>query len=149
MRALIQRVSRANVTVECETVAEIGEGLLVLICAIEGDGEDVVDRLAIKISKLRIFPDAGGKTNLSVQDVGGAALVVSQFTLAASWRKGNRPGFSRALEPGLGEALYDRFAAALAATGVPVAKGVFGAEMKVSLVNDGPFTIWMDSENPD
>lgn len=146
MRVLVQRVSEANVRIGDETVAGIGPGLLLFICAMDGDGEDEAAYLARKIARLRIFADDAGKTNLSLGDVGGAALVVSQFTLAADWRKGNRPGFSRAAEPLAGEALYERFCDLLAAEGVPVQKGRFGALMEVSLVNDGPFTIWMDSD---
>lgn len=132
MRVLVQRVSEANVRIGDETVAGIGPGLLLFICAMDGDGEDEAAYLARKIARLRIFADDAGKTNLSLGDVGGAALVVSQFTLAA--------------EPLAGEALYERFCDLLAAEGVPVQKGRFGALMEVSLVNDGPFTIWMDSD---
>ena len=148
MRVLVQRVSQAEVRVGGETVAGIGPGLLVFVCAMDGDGEEEAAYLAGKIARLRIFADEAGKTNLSLGEVGGAALVVSQFTLAAEWRKGNRPGFSRAAEPLAGEALYGRFCDLLAAEGVPVKTGQFGAVMKVNLVNDGPFTIWMDSDRP-
>lgn len=148
MRVLVQRVSEANVRVGDETVAGIGPGLLLFICAMDDDGEEEAAFLARKIARLRIFADDAGKTNLSLSDVAGAVLVVSQFTLAAEWRKGNRPGFSRAAEPLAGEALYERFCDLLAAEGVPVQKGRFGALMEVSLVNDGPFTIWMDSDQP-
>jgi len=146
MRALIQRVSEAAVRVDGEVVGEIGHGLLVLICAMKGDSEAEADRLAAKISKMRIFTDENGKMNKSVQDVGGSALVVSQFTLAADTRTGNRPGYSTACGPDEGNAFYEYFAKAVADTGVPVAKGIFGADMKVSLVNDGPVTIWIDSD---
>lgn len=112
-----------------------------------GDSEAEAQRLAAKIAKLRIFKDDQGKMNLSVRDIGGSALVVSQFTLAADLR-GNRPGFSTAAAPELGERLYLHFSAALAAEGVPVANGRFGADMAVSLVNDGPVTIWMDTDAP-
>ena len=148
MRVLVQRVSEAKVRIGDETVAGIGPGLLLFICAMDGDGEDEAAYLARKIARLRIFADDAGKTNLSLSDVAGAVLVVSQFTLAAEWRKGNRPGFSKAAEPLAGEALYERFCDLLAAEGVPVQKGRFGALMEVSLINDGPFTIWMDSDQP-
>ncbi|MCG6558727.1 D-aminoacyl-tRNA deacylase [Ruegeria sp. 1NDH52C] len=144
MRALIQRVSHASVTVDGAVVGQTGPGLLVLICAMAGDGEAQADQLAAKIAKLRIFKDAAGKMNRSVLDIGGGALVVSQFTLAADTRSGNRPGFSSAAPPAEGERLYEYFAAQLAAQGVPVETGRFGADMKVELLNDGPVTIWMD-----
>ena len=145
MRALLQRVSRASVTVDGAVTGQIGPGLLILICAMQGDTQAQADNLAAKIAKLRIFKDAAGKMNLSIRDVGGAALVVSQFTLAADLR-GNRPGFSSAAAPDTGRALYDHFATRLAAEGVPVALGVFGADMDVSLNNDGPVTIWIDTD---
>jgi len=145
MRALIQRVSSASVTVDGETVGAIERGLLVLVCAMQGDNEDKADWLARKATKLRIFPDEAGRMNLSLLDIGGSALVISQFTLAAD-TKGNRPGFSSAAPPEDGRRLYERFSTTMAAEGVPVANGIFGADMKVSLVNDGPVTIWLDSE---
>lgn len=145
MRALIQRVSEADVSVAGETVGRIGRGLLVLVCAMQGDTEAAAEKLAARVARLRIFRDAADKMNLSVRDVAGAALVVSQFTLAADTRSGNRPGFSTAAPPDQGEALYLRFAAALRTEGVPVETGRFGADMRVALVNDGPVTIWMDS----
>ncbi len=144
MRALLQRVTQASVTVEGAVVGQIGAGLLILVCAMQGDGAAQADQLAAKIAKLRIFKDAGGKMNLSVKDVAGAALVVSQFTLAADLR-GNRPGFSPAADPETGNRLYQHFSATLAALGIPVANGIFGADMAVSLVNDGPVTIWLDT----
>ena len=147
MRALLQRVSRASVTVEGAVTGDIGPGLLILVCAMPGDGEAEVEKLAARIARLRIFKDDAGKMNLSVKDIGGAALVVSQFTLAADLR-GNRPGFSRAAPPDEGKRLYEHFSARIAAEGIPVAKGIFGADMAVSLVNDGPVTIWMDSAQP-
>ena len=146
MRALIQRVSTAQVDVGGATVGEIGPGLLILICAMQGDGEAEADRLAAKIAKLRIFKDDEGRMNRSVLDIIGAALVVSQFTLAADTSRGNRPGFSTAAAPAEGERLYEYFAAALQRQGLPVATGRFGADMAVNLVNDGPVTIWMDTE---
>ncbi len=145
MRALLQRVTEAAVTVDGATVGAIGHGLLVLVCAEHGDTEADARYFAGKIARMRMFPDQDGKTNLSVLDVKGSVLVVSQFTLAADWRKGNRPGFSRAAAPDVAEALYERFCDLLAGEGVPVETGRFAASMKVSLVNDGPFTIWMDS----
>jgi D-tyrosyl-tRNA(Tyr) deacylase len=145
MRALLQRVTEAAVTVDGETLGAIGRGLLVLLCAETGDAEDDARFFAGKIARMRLFPDAAGRTNLSLLEVGGAALVVSQFTLAADWRKGNRPGFSRAAAPEAARALYERFCALLAAEGVPVERGRFAAAMRVALVNDGPFTVWMDS----
>ena len=144
MRAVLQRVTGASVAVEGVVVGQIEAGLLILVCAMQGDSEAQADQLAAKTAKLRIFKDAGGKMNLSLKDVDGSALVVSQFTLAADLR-GNRPGFSPAADPETGNRLYHRFSAALAALGVPVANGVFGADMAVSLVNDGPVTIWLDT----
>ncbi len=146
MRALIQRVSRASVTVQGEVIGEIGQGLLILICAMQNDTGAQSEQLANKISKLRIFKDEVGKMNRSLADIGGAALVVSQFTLAADTRRGNRPGFSAAARPDEGERLYLDFAERLAGLGVPVATGKFGADMAVDLVNDGPVTIWVDTE---
>jgi D-tyrosyl-tRNA(Tyr) deacylase len=140
----LQRVSRASVAVDGTVVGEIGAGLLILICAMQGDTAAEADKLAAKIAKLRIFKDQAGKMNLSVRDMGGAALVVSQFTLAADLR-GNRPGFSYAAAPDEGKRLYDHFATRIAAEGIAVAKGIFGAEMDVALNNDGPVTIWIDT----
>ncbi|MCV2890574.1 D-aminoacyl-tRNA deacylase [Ruegeria aquimaris] len=145
MRALIQRVAHASVTVEGERIGQTGPGLLILICAMAGDGEAQADQLAAKIARLRIFKDEAGKMNRSVLDIGGGALVVSQFTLAADTSRGNRPGFSTAAPPAEGERLYRYFAAQLAAQGVPVETGQFGADMKVELLNDGPVTIWMET----
>ena len=145
MRALIQRVAEASVAVDGASVGAIGPGLLILVCAMGGDTEAEADRLAAKIARLRIFPDAEGRMNRSILDAGGAALVVSQFTLAADTSRGNRPGFSTAAPPAEGERLYAYFASRVAAEGIPVATGRFGADMKVSLVNDGPVTIWLDT----
>ena len=147
MRALVQRTTGARVTVAEETVGEIGAGLVVFVCAMAGDGAAEADRLAAKIAKLRIFRDDAGRMNRALLDTGGAALVVSQFTLAAETR-GNRPGFSAAAPPDEALRLYEHFAAALAGLGVPVATGRFGAEMTVALVNDGPVTIWLDTAAP-
>jgi D-tyrosyl-tRNA(Tyr) deacylase len=146
VRAVLQRVTGADVSVDGVEVGATGPGLLILVCAMAGDTEAEAERLATKIAKLRIFKDDQGKMNLSVRDIGGSALVVSQFTLAADLR-GNRPGFSSAAAPYLGERLYLRFSACLAAEGVPVSNGRFGADMAVRLVNDGPVTIWMDTDN--
>jgi D-tyrosyl-tRNA(Tyr) deacylase len=143
MRAVLQRVSRASVAVEGAVIGEIGAGMLILVCAMQGDGDDKPAQLAAKIGKLRIFKDDAGKMNLSLRDVGGAALVVSQFTLAADLR-GNRPGFSTAAPPAEGRRLYEAFAQAMRNEGFPVATGEFGADMAVSLVNDGPVTIWIE-----
>ncbi|NDW44404.1 D-aminoacyl-tRNA deacylase [Ruegeria sp. PrR005] len=145
MRALIQRVAHASVTVEGEKIGQTGPGLLILICSMAGDGEAQADLLAAKIARLRIFKDEAGKMNRSVLDIGGGALVVSQFTLAADTSRGNRPGFSTAAPPAEGERLYQYFATQLAAQGVPVETGQFGADMKVALLNDGPVTIWMEA----
>ena len=146
MRALLQRVSRASVTVDGEITGEIGDGLLILVCAMQGDSEADAMNLAAKIAKLRIFKDELGKMNLSARDIGGSALVVSQFTLSADLR-GNRPGFSYAAPPDLGKTLYEYFVSRIKEEGIAVAKGVFGADMAVSLLNDGPVTIWMDSKS--
>lgn len=144
MRALVQRVSEAAVRVDGEVLGEIGAGLLILVCAMDGDAEANADTLAAKVAKLRIFKDENGKMNRSLLDTGGAALVVSQFTLAADTRSGNRPGFSTAARPDEGERLYEYFSDQMRAQGITVAQGRFGADMKVSLVNDGPVTIWME-----
>ena len=144
MRALLQRVTEARVEVGGAVIGEIGEGLLVLACAMTGDAPDAPERMAAKISKLRVFRDGEGRMNRSVCDAKGAVLVVSQFTLAADTARGNRPGFSRAAPPEEASAAVDRLAAALREAGLPVATGRFGADMTVSLVNDGPVTIWLD-----
>lgn len=146
MRALIQRVSHAAVEVDGETLGEIGPGVLILVCAMQGDEEPTAERLAEKIAKLRIFRDTEGRMNRSLLDNGGEALVVSQFTLAADTSRGNRPGFSAAAAPDEGRRLYLHFAGALRGLGLSVENGRFGADMQVSLVNDGPVTIWMDTD---
>ena len=148
MRALIQRVTDARVDVNNTTIGEIGPGLLILICAMPGDTDQTSAKLAAKITKLRIFKDAQGKMNTSLKDTGGSALVVSQFTLAADTSRGNRPGFSTACPPTEAEKLYETFAADLKALGIPIATGRFGADMSVSLTNDGPVTIWLDTNAP-
>ena len=144
MRALIQRVTQASVTVDGQVIGQIGPGLLVLVCAMIGDGTDQADQLAAKIAKLRIFADDAGKMNRSLRDIGGSALVVSQFTLAADTSRGNRPGFSAAAPPADGERLYNYFTARMTTEGLPVQTGQFGADMAVALTNDGPVTIWME-----
>jgi len=145
MRALIQRVTGARVEVAGEVVGQCGPGLMILVCAMQGDTEVEAEKLAAKTAKLRIFNDDAGKMNRSLLDVGGEALVVSQFTLAADTRSGNRPGFSTAAPPDEGERLYEHYARALAALGPKVETGRFGAEMAVSLTNDGPITIWLET----
>lgn len=144
MRALVQRVSEAAVRVEDETLGEIGPGLLILVCAMQGDDDSKPRLLAEKLSKLRIFKDEAGKMNRSLLDTRGAALIVSQFTLAADTSRGNRPGFSTAAPPSEGERLYESFEEEVARLGIPTACGRFGADMQVSLVNDGPVTIWVE-----
>jgi D-tyrosyl-tRNA(Tyr) deacylase len=141
MIALLQRVLRARVAVDGATVGAIGPGLLVLVCAEPADTEALADRLVGKILKLRVFADAQGKMNCSVVDVGGGLLIVSQFTLAADVSSGNRPGFSGAAPPALGQALYERVLSTARAAHPQVAAGVFGAHMQLHLVNDGPVTI--------
>lgn len=146
MRALVQRVAYARVTVAGRCVGEIGHGLLVLLGVTAGDTPELAERLAQKVAKLRIFNDEAGKMNRSVQDVAGGVLVVSQFTLYADARKGNRPSYLAAASPELAIPLYERFAEALAALGLEVARGEFGANMDVALLNQGPVTIWLDSD---
>ena len=147
MRALLQRATRASVTVDATTIAKIGPGLVVLLGVGHGDDEATTDALARRVTELRIFRDDEGRTNRSIIDTGGAALVVSQFTLYADTARGRRPGFTNAADPALAERLYRRFADGLRAAGVgDVQTGSFGAEMAVELVNDGPFTIWLDTD---
>ena len=141
MKALLQRVREARVDIAGETVGRIDAGLLVLLCAERGDSEAVADKVLTKILKLRIFSDAAGKMNLSLQDTGGGLLIVSQFTLAADVSGGNRPSFTQAASPDDGRRLYDHFVAAARAAHPVVATGVFAADMQVHLVNDGPVTI--------
>jgi len=147
MRALLQRVERASVDVDGERIATIGPGLLVLIGVGGSDDDRTADQLAARVAALRIFPDESGRTNRSVVEVDGSALVVSQFTLYADTSRGRRPGFTDAGPPELAERLYRRFADALREAGIAdVEMGRFGAEMRVELVNDGPFTIWLDTD---
>lgn len=141
MQALIQRVSSASVTVGDRQMARIGHGLLVLLCAERGDSDALAERLLAKLLKLRIFSDAAGKMNLSVQDVAGGLLIVSQFTLAADTSGGNRPSFANAAPPHEGRRLYEHFVARARALHPQVATGEFAADMQVALVNDGPVTI--------
>ncbi len=144
MRALLQRVSHASVSVDEQVIAAIGPGLLILLGIGHEDGEQQVQFLANKTADLRIFEDYDGKTNLSIMDTGGEALVVSQFTLYANTRKGRRPSFINAALPEVASPLVDRFVELLAARGVPTKKGEFGAHMLVEIHNDGPVTIWLE-----
>lgn len=144
VKTVLQRVSRASVSVDDRVVGSIGKGLCVLFCAEAGDTAAQVEYFARKIANMRIFEDSDGKMNLSVKEIGAAVLVVSQFTLAADWRKGNRPGFSGAAPPDEGNALYEDFCAALRGQDLTVQTGEFGARMEVALVNSGPVTIVMD-----
>lgn len=145
MKLLVQRVSQASVTVDGDVISKIGPGLLLFLGVGHEDGEAQVKALAAKASKLRIFPDDEGRMNRSLMDRGGAALVVSQFTLLADCRKGNRPSFIAAAEPSRAEALYEFFARELEGLGITVGRGRFGAHMEIALVNDGPVTIWLES----
>ena len=144
MRAVVQRVSEAAVAVDGQTIGAIGPGLMILICAMQDDDASKPALMAAKIAKLRIFKDADGKMNRSLTDIGGQALVISQFTLAADTSRGNRPGFSAAAAPDIGNQLYEAFAQALRDLGIGVEMGRFGADMAVSLINDGPVTITLD-----
>jgi D-tyrosyl-tRNA(Tyr) deacylase len=146
MRLIVQRVSRASVSVGGETVGSIGPGAVVLVGIGEGDAAELVDRMADKLLGLRYFEDEAGRTNRSIAEAGGAFLVISQFTLHADVRRGRRPGFSAAAAPEVAEPLVERFAARLRDAGHVVATGVFGASMAVELVNEGPFTLMLDSE---
>ncbi len=147
MRIVLQRVSRASVTVAGETIGAIERGLLLLVGVAQGDTDDDARQLADKVAQLRIFEDDAGKMNLSVTDIHGALLIVSQFTLLGDCRKGRRPSFIAAAPPELAERLYETFVAAVAVKGLPVATGRFRADMQVSLVNDGPVTLLLDSRS--
>ena len=147
MRALIQRVSQANVKIDEKIISEIKRGLLVLVCAMADDTENEAEQMASKISKIRIFNDENGKMNKSIKDINGEALVVSQFTLAADTSRGNRPGFSYAAHPEKGEKLYEYFTKKLQDMDINCKMGVFGGDMEVSLINDGPTTIWLDNKD--
>jgi len=142
---LVQRVTEARVTVAGETVGAIGRGLAVLVGVRSGDGPADVTRLAERLAGYRVFPDADGRMNLSVADIGGDVLLVPQFTLAADTRKGTRPSFSSAAAPGIAHAHFDALVAAVRGRGLAVATGRFGADMAVALVNDGPVTFWLES----
>jgi D-aminoacyl-tRNA deacylase len=146
VRALLQRTSEASVRIGDEVVASIGAGLVILVGVSRDDDPGIADALARRVTELRIFRDGDGRTNLSLTDVRGEVLVVSQFTLFADTSRGRRPGFTDAAPPEQAQRLYERFVAALREHDVRVETGRFGAEMAVSLVNDGPFTIWLDSE---
>ena len=144
MKAVVQRVSQASVSVDGAVIGEIGQGVLILVCAMSGDVPAKAEQLALKISKLRIFKDNAGKMNLSLKDIGGSALIVSQFTLAGDTSRGNRPGFSNAAPPDVAEQLYETFKSAMKDLDIPVQSGRFGADMAVDLRNDGPVTILYD-----
>lgn len=146
MRVVVQRVEKGKVTVDDHTVAEIGRGVVILLGIGPDDGEEQARYLAEKIANLRIFADEEGKTNLSLLDVGGGAIIVSQFTLYADTRKGRRPSFVKAAPPEVAEPLVERFAGFMGAQGVPTQTGQFGAKMLVEIFNDGPVTIWMERE---
>ena len=145
MRLLLQRVSSAQVSVAGDVIGEIQEGLLVFVCAMIGDTGAIAQKMARKVARLRVFNDEHGKMNLSLGQVSGEVLVVSQFTLAADTRRGQRPGFSRAMMPSAAQELCEAVARFLADEGVVVRMGRFGADMAVKLVNDGPVTVWLDS----
>jgi len=144
MRAVVQRVAEASVTVEGRESGRIGRGLLVLLGVAPADTEETARTLAGKVARLRVFPDADGKMNLALAEIDGGALVVSQFTLLADMRSGNRPSFAGAAPPERAEPLYEAFCAGLEALGLPVGRGVFGASMQVRLLNDGPVTLVLD-----
>ena len=148
MRVLIQRVKRASVTVDGELISEIGKGLLVFVGICDDDGKEDIEWLTKKISNIRLFDDENGVMNLSVQEAGGEVLAVSQFTLMASTKKGNRPSYIKAAKPDISVPLYEQFCNEMEiALNKPIKRGVFGADMKVDLLNDGPVTIFIDSKN--
>ena len=148
MRIIIQRVRNASVTIDGTMHSAIGQGMMILVGVEEADGDDDIAFLVKKVANMRIFDDADGVMNLSVMDVGGEVLVVSQFTLHASTKKGNRPSYIKAAKPDISVPLYEKFCTELSATlGKPVQTGVFGADMQCALINDGPVTIFMDSKN--
>ena len=147
MRVLLQRVSHASVSIEGNVISSIGKGLLILLGIGQGDGEDQAGFLAEKVANLRIFQDGQGKTNLSVMDIKGEAIVVSQFTLYADARKGRRPSFTDAAAPELAAPLVERFVELLRGHGIPTQTGKFGEHMSVDIQNDGPVTIWLENES--
>lgn len=147
MKVVIQRVSKAAVSVEGKQIADCRAGFMILFCAVEGDTPEDIARLAKKTAALRVFDDAQGKMNLSILDVGGEVLCISQFTLAADTRKGNRPSFISAMQPDTAREYYDGYCSALKSLGIKnVQKGIFGADMQVSLINDGPVTVILDTD---
>lgn len=146
MRAVIQRVKRSSVTVDEQLISQIGKGYMILLGVCEGDTEKDMNTLVAKISKLRIFADENDKMNLSIVDVKGEILLVSQFTLCAQCRHGNRPAFVTAMKPDIANAMYEKFGASLEKLGIPVKYGVFGAMMDVELINDGPVTIVLETK---
>lgn len=146
MRALLQRVTQASVTVDGTIIGEIDAGLLILVCAMPDDTEATAQSLAAKIAKLRLFKDDAGKMNLSLAQTGGSALIVSQFTLAADTSRGTRPGFSYAAKPDVANALYEHFVGCMKSLEIPTQTGQFGADMSVALTNDGPVTLWIDTQ---
>lgn len=147
MRILIQRVSGASVTIDHKINGAIGRGFLLLVGICHEDTHEDIEWLVQKVVNMRIFGDEDGKMNLSIRDIGGELLVVSQFTLHASTKKGNRPGFTQAARPEQAIPLYEAFLSQLQSTDLKVATGIFGADMQVELINDGPVTIWLDSKN--
>ena len=147
MRVLIQRVAKASVTVRDKVISKIDQGLLIFVCAMSEDSESQAEVLAKKISNLRIFSDSEGKMNKSIIDIKGQCLVVSQFTLAADTKRGNRPGFSYAAKPDKGLELYEYFADFLSSLNIETQKGIFGEDMMVNIENDGPTTIWIDTDD--
>lgn len=147
MRALIQRVSEASITIDGEPGGSIGQGYVILLGVGKDDTPESCEKLWRKVKKLRLFKDEAGKTNLNLETVGGALLIVSQFTLYADVRRGNRPGFTAAAPPALGESLYELFVELARREVSQVETGTFGADMQIALVNDGPFTVWVDTED--
>lgn len=147
MKFVIQRVTKASCTIDGEVTGSIGKGFLVLIGISREDDEKVADKMISKLVNMRIFEDSAGKTNLALKDVGGELLLISQFTLYADCKKGNRPSFTNAGAPDMASTLYEYIIKECAATGIPVKRGSFGADMKIELLNDGPFTIVLDSDD--